>query len=310
MQHRLEAWIETDLQLKLLEPLKCLQESDASSWFEGRTKASNLFVKVSPQTALLEGRVGQVLSSLAPGFTPDILGVNVKLGAIITRKLEAENLSLELDTNIWLEAVNRLAQLQRSSLVWVAELRLQTLDLPMLLESCNELIGNVQELEFLGLMPEQITKIQTLPAKIAVALEIFQASGLPNTLIHGDFHANNVLVERGIPILIDWSEVALGSPLLDLGRFLEFLRRSNMNTHPARDIENALTEAFYELWQDQISRESFFAAARVAPLIATLVFAARAWQRETQKAPFMVAYHLKRAVKMIELTPNQAPSPD
>ena len=32
MQNRLEAWIETDLQLKLLEPLTYLQESTVSLW--------------------------------------------------------------------------------------------------------------------------------------------------------------------------------------------------------------------------------------------------------------------------------------
>ena len=32
MQHRLEAWIKTELQFKLLEPLKYLQESNVSLW--------------------------------------------------------------------------------------------------------------------------------------------------------------------------------------------------------------------------------------------------------------------------------------
>ena len=74
-----------------------------------------------------------------------------------------------------------------------------------------------------------------------------------------------------------------------------------MNSHPAREIENALTTAFFEPWQFQVARDSFFATARVAPFIATLVFAARAWGRETHNQPFMVAYHLKQAVNMIEV---------
>ncbi len=95
---------------------------------------------------------------------------------------------------------------------------------------------------------------------------------------------------------IDWSETAISSPLLDLGRFLEFLNRKHLNSHPALEIQIELIETFFAPWQNLVSRETFLNAAKVAPLVATLVFAARAWQRETPKVPFMVAYHLRRAV--------------
>jgi thiamine kinase-like enzyme len=303
-QAQLEFWIRHELHLDLLEPLTYLQESEVSIWLEGRTEHLELFVKVSPQSAQLEGRVGKLLSRLAPGLTPEVLGFNNDLGVVITRKLEAVNLSLEHNTAIWLESVKTLAKLQRSSLNFLAEFQVPTLDLSALLESCHALISNTKELKTLGLTPEQIRGVQTLLPNIKAALEIFEASGLPPTLVHGDFHANNVLIECSSPKLIDWSEAAIGSPLLDLGRFLEFLNRKHLNTHPAREIKDNLIEAFFQAWQDQVSRESFFKASRIAPFIATLVVATRALQRKTQEAPFMVAYHLRRAVYLSSVTPN------
>jgi hypothetical protein len=310
LQTRLEAWIEHELGLQLLEPFNCLQSSKISSWFEASTVDGKLFLKVSPQTAEFEGRVGQMLSRRAPGFIPDVLGVNTELGAIVTRKLEAHNLSFEVDTNIWLVTMRRLAALQRSSLDWECEL--PRLDLVSLLESCRNLMNDAFELGHLGLTASQVSGIQALAPKLSSSLEIFQNSGLPNTLIHGDFHANNLLVENGVPILIDWSEAAIASPLLDLGRFLEFLQRSHLEHHGAQKIELDLISAFYEPWRDQVPKDSFFAAARVAPFVATLVFAARAWERESFKAPFLVGYHLKRAVKIAKhlFTPIPTPAPD
>ncbi len=282
----------------------CLQESEVGVWLQGRTEHLEMFVKVSAQSAQLEARVGKFLFSFAPGLAPEVLGFNDDLGVVVTRKLEAINLSLETNANVWLEAVQTLASLQGSSLGLLTELQVPTLDLSALLESCQTLISDVKQLETLGLTPKQIRDVQTVAPEIMPALEIVKTAGLPLTLVHGDFHANNVLVEHGRPKLIDWSETAIASPLLDLGRFLEFLNRKHLDAHPAREIQAELIAAFFAPWQDQVSREQFFQAARVAPFIATLVFAARAWQHEIPKIPFMVAYHLRRAVSIM---PNPKP---
>jgi Phosphotransferase enzyme family len=250
-QAQLEFWIRHELALDLLEPLTCLQESDVSVWFVGRTEHLEIFVKVSPRTALLEGRVGQVLSQFAPGLTPDVLGFDAGLGVVVTRKLEAVNLSLENKNEVWLETVSTLARLQRSSLDFLPALQeagVCILDLPALLESCRALISNAAQLEMLGFNLEQVKQIQNLAPKIAPALEVFEALNLPNTLVHGDFHTNNVLVEQGNSKIIDWSETAITSPLLDLGRFLEFLNRKHLNAHPAREIQTELIEAFFTPW--------------------------------------------------------------
>ena len=50
--------------------------------------------------------------------------------------------------------------------------------------------------------------------------------GLPDTLVHGDFHPGNT---RGVPgrtetlVLLDWGDSGVGNPLLDLPPFLGVL---------------------------------------------------------------------------------------
>ena len=50
--------------------------------------------------------------------------------------------------------------------------------------------------------------------------EELEGCGLPITLLHGDFHPGNA---RGVPgelVILDWTDAAVGSPLLDLPAFL------------------------------------------------------------------------------------------
>ncbi len=58
--------------------------------------------------------------------------------------------------------------------------------------------------------------VATLPARFAAAA----AAGLPDTLVHGDFHPGNL---RGVPgrlRLLDWGDAVTGPPVLDLIRLL------------------------------------------------------------------------------------------
>jgi Ser/Thr protein kinase RdoA (MazF antagonist) len=50
-----------------------------------------------------------------------------------------------------------------------------------------------------------------------------ESCGIPETLVHGDFHRGNV---RGTPeqlVLLDWGDCGVGHPLLDQVAFLEYL---------------------------------------------------------------------------------------
>src|SRR4051794_18158922 len=66
--------------------------------------------------------------------------------------------------------------------------------------------------------------------------------GLPDTLVHGDFHPGNV---RGIPgalRILDWGDCGIGNPLLDLRPFFEYFA-------PADQLD------VIEIWQREWSRQ-------------------------------------------------------
>ncbi len=45
--------------------------------------------------------------------------------------------------------------------------------------------------------------------------------GIPDTFVHGDFHPGNVRWSDGRPVILDWGDVGVGHPLLDLPAFIE-----------------------------------------------------------------------------------------
>jgi hypothetical protein len=67
--------------------------------------------------------------------------------------------------------------------------------------------------------------VERLPARFAA----IEACGIPDTLVHGDYHPGNV---RGVPgrlVMLDWGDTGVGHPLLDLPAFLEAVPPSTVD---------------------------------------------------------------------------------
>ncbi|HEY1426715.1 MAG TPA: aminoglycoside phosphotransferase family protein [Caulobacteraceae bacterium] len=75
-----------------------------------------------------------------------------------------------------------------------------------------------------------------LDARLAEAA----ACGLPETLVHGDFHPGNLRWDGAALTLLDWGDAGVGHPLLDEPAFLERI--------PAEDAPR-LRERWHAAWQ-------------------------------------------------------------
>jgi hypothetical protein len=61
--------------------------------------------------------------------------------------------------------------------------------------------------------------VEGLPALLAA----IDAAGLPDTLVHGDFHPGNWRSDGGPAVIIDWADSYLGNPALDVLRLRDWL---------------------------------------------------------------------------------------
>ena len=60
------------------------------------------------------------------------------------------------------------------------------------------------------------TFVSALPARFAEVA----ACGMPDTLVHGDYHPGNLRGEPGHLTMLDWGDTGVGQPLLDMPAFL------------------------------------------------------------------------------------------
>lgn len=84
----------------------------------------------------------------------------------------------------------------------------------------------------------------------------YESPTYPVSLVHGDFHAQNMFVRRstGAVVLVDWSVVGRGDPLLDIAQV--FI--SDVAPDVRRACERAVLGAYYEaLVRAGVSAEEF-----------------------------------------------------
>lgn len=70
-----------------------------------------------------------------------------------------------------------------------------------------------------------------------------------NTLMHGDYHTNNIMVQNGEPLLIDMDTLCMGHPVFELGSmFNAFLGYSELDHQVTMDFFGYTRETSEKFW--------------------------------------------------------------
>ena len=75
--------------------------------------------------------------------------------------------------------------------------------------------------------------------------------GVPqrNTLLHGDYHTNNIMVQNGEPLLIDMDTLCMGHPVFELGSmFNAFIGYSELDHQTTMDFYGYTHETAEKFW--------------------------------------------------------------
>ena len=78
---------------------------------------------------------------------------------------------------------------------------------------------------------------------------IIEAVPKQNTLMHGDYHTNNIMVQNGEPLLIDMDTLCMGHPVFELGSmFNAFVGYSELNHQNMMDFFGYSFETAGRFW--------------------------------------------------------------
>jgi hypothetical protein len=89
-----------------------------------------------------------------------------------------------------------------------------------------------------------------LPEEQAAKLRaLIEAVPKKNTLMHGDYHTNNIMVQDGEPLLIDMDTLCMGHPVFELGSmFNAFVGYSELDHQETMDFFGYSFETAGKFW--------------------------------------------------------------
>jgi hypothetical protein len=106
---------------------------------------------------------------------------------------------------------------------------------------------------------DTVAALQALLAGLPDRFAAVASCGVPDTLVHGDFHPGNTRGSvEGRSVLLDWGDCGIGNPLLDQAAFLSSIGEAKRE--PVR-------AAWADLWRDAVpGSDPDRAAALLAPV--------------------------------------------
>lgn len=174
------------------------------------------FKAVFPHFAA-EVPITRFLESVAPNAGPHVIASDDDAGWLLLDDVGGEPIGLEASEEQLASAIRSLVRIQAAMVGREGELRAAGVaDRPLRLLA-DDVAAAMRE-------PAAIEGPQVTPERLGRVVDWVRRQsdwlaslGLPDTLLHGDFHVFNVIERDGAPVIIDWSDAALSHPLLEIG---------------------------------------------------------------------------------------------
>ena len=198
-----------------------------SSLWRIPVQGQTLWLKAVPPFFAHEG---PLLRALAGGPVPNLLGEDA--GRLLMTEIPGEDL-YDAPAPTLLRMVELLVDLQRA---WAGRTDdLVRLGLPdwrgaRLTPAIDGVIERCAD----QLPPEPRTTLEDFAAGLDQRFAAVAACGLPDTLVHGDFHPGNLRGDDHALTLLDWGDSGLGCPLLDQPAFLGRIASGDAGAAQAR----------------------------------------------------------------------------
>jgi hypothetical protein len=134
--------------------------------------------------------------------------------------------------------------------------------------------------------------LQKLRIKVKDACDRLQQSGIPDSLLHGDFNLGNIRMTTEDCVFLDWAEGYVGPTFLTLEYLIAHLHRTN---GPLIGSEQQLRRAYARCWSTVASEKQVSEAMTVMPSIAVIWYAVGcdAWRDTTLLQENWVAQYLR-----------------
>ena len=211
------------------------------------TDAGHVYLKAAFSIFRHEPALTRSLAARYPMLVPDVLAVDVPRGWMLMRELPGTQIG-DAGVERWSEAVVPMARIHRE---WSGR--------------HDELLAlGAQDRTLAGLASDirptfdavEIAFDEWMASELERRCEELARGPLPQTLVHGDFHPWNVMVDGEDLRIFDWSDACISHPFFDLPTFLERAEDE--------DARGALLQTYLSAWGEVASPDELRAAYELA----------------------------------------------
>ena len=233
------------------------------------TSAGDAWCKSVPPFMAHEGAIIALVGAKEPSLVPVVLAAHPRSGTVLMVGIEGED-QWEAPEDRLVGMVHRLVALQAR---WIGDVpTLLSAGLPdvrarAFMDTVSALLRRADVRS--QLTADELDRLDGVVADLPRRLAALRGCGLPDTLVHGDFHPGNWRSSGGDLVLVDWGDSGVGHPLLDLPGFLQRVPEG------ARE---RVRSAWLDAWHGERPDADVQRAAELIPSIAAL-YAAVTYQR-------------------------------
>ena len=226
----MSAWVDarlTDAGIRRRGPVRQVRAWARAAVLTLDSDHGRLWAKAVPPVFAHEIAVTELLADVDPGIVPPVVAADRTLGRIITEHVEGSTLAaIGDDPVIWTATLSRLAEIQRVlaadlDALRVAGVAAAPLDrlavaVPALLADDDLLrVGRPG-----GLSSSEAASLSRRAPDLVNACRDLAASGVPDSLEHGDLAAAEIILGPMGPVFLDWSDGSITHPFLSAASLL------------------------------------------------------------------------------------------
>ncbi|MEA2579328.1 MAG: hypothetical protein QOE83_220 [Actinomycetota bacterium] len=239
-------WIETTLPGVM--DIEQFSTWSVSSILRAQTSAGRYYFKAAPTHFRHEASVTKMLAERFPDMIPAPVSIDDERGWLLTADF-GDELASGKGAAVGDGAVEALVALQRRSAV----------DVHALLEAgCADrrvavLSTQIRELAEDGaawLSSEILAQLRGAWPRFKDLCQEAARPPFPDTLVHGDYHGENVALSRGRYLIFDWTDACVAHPFFDMAIIL---RGAERDSDPS--LRDRLRDRYLYGWRDVAEHE-------------------------------------------------------
>ena len=226
--------------------------------------SERFFFKASPTFFSNEAALTDVVAGRFPEVSPSLVGVDRDRGWMLMHDLGDLTLGAADSIDLWSDAMQALARVQTGfaeNPVWLDCLDLERRNLSDISNTLRQWTQNPGDLGLhyvSELTRSALDRLEPLTGVVDQLCGQIESIGLPPTLDHGDLDGGNVFVRDGAPVIMDWSDASVSSPLFTAALIPQVSRNP------------LLESAFLEEWTGFASMGQLQAGLQAARPVAAL----------------------------------------